>query len=66
MLDLRNGYGIGFRVNRRGSLVIYGHGGDVAGYSSAAQFGRASGVGVVVLSNVSGGRLRVGVWRTGC
>ena len=61
MLDLRAGYGIGFMVNRRGALVIYGHGGDVAGYSAAAQFDRASRVGVVVLSNVSGGQLRVGL-----
>jgi CubicO group peptidase (beta-lactamase class C family) len=60
MLDLRAGYGIGFMVSRRGSLVIYGHGGDVAGYSTVAQFDRASRVGVVVLSNISGGKLRVG------
>jgi CubicO group peptidase (beta-lactamase class C family) len=60
MLDLRAGYGIGFLVNRRGSVVTYGHGGDVAGYSAAAQFDRTSRVGVVVLSNVSGGRLRTG------
>jgi hypothetical protein len=31
MLDLTAGYGIGFMVNRRGNMVIYGHGGDVAG-----------------------------------
>ena len=60
MLDLRAGYGIGFMVNRRGELVIYGHGGDVAGYGASAQFDRASGTGVVVLRNVGGGRCRVG------
>jgi CubicO group peptidase (beta-lactamase class C family) len=61
MLDLRAGYGIGFMVNRRRGLVIYGHAGEVAGYSAAAEFDRASGAGVVVLRNVAGGRLRVGV-----
>jgi CubicO group peptidase (beta-lactamase class C family) len=60
MLDLRAGYGIGFMVSRRGELVIYGHGGDVAGYGASAQFDRASGTGVVVLRNVGGGSLRVG------
>lgn len=60
VLDLKAGYGIGFMVNRRGSLVIHGHGGDVAGYSAVAQFDRASRLGVVVLSNASGGKLRVG------
>jgi len=60
MLDLTAGYGIGFMVNRRGSMVIYGHAGDVAGYSAAAQFDRASRTGVVVLSNVQGSQLRVG------
>jgi CubicO group peptidase (beta-lactamase class C family) len=60
MLDLTAGYGIGFMVNRRRNMVIYGHAGDVAGYSAAAQFDRASGTGVVVLSNVAGSQLRVG------
>lgn len=60
MLDLRAGYGIGFMVNRRRGLVIYGHAGEVAGYSAAAEFDRATGAGVVVLRNVGGGRLRVG------
>jgi CubicO group peptidase (beta-lactamase class C family) len=60
MLDLTAGYGIGFMVNRRGNMVIYGHAGDVAGYSAAAQFDRASRTGVVVLSNVQGSQLRVG------
>lgn len=52
MLGLRADYGIGFMVNRRGELVIYGHGGGVAGYGASAQFDRASGTGVVVLRNV--------------
>ncbi len=60
MLDLRAGYGIGFMVNRRRGLVIYGHVGEVAGYSAVAEFDRATGAGVVVLRNVNGGRLRVG------
>jgi hypothetical protein len=61
MLDLRAGYGIGFMVNRRRGLVIYGHAGEVAGYSAAAEFDCASGAGVVVLRKVAGGGLRVGV-----
>ena len=61
MLDLRAGYGIGFMVTRRKELVIYGHDCQVAGYSAAAQFDRASGAGVVVLRNISGGKFRVGV-----
>jgi len=60
MLDLTAGYGIGFMVNRRGNLVIYGHAGDVAGYSAVAQFERTSRAGVIVLSNAPGGQLRVG------
>jgi CubicO group peptidase (beta-lactamase class C family) len=60
MLDLTAGYGIGFMVNRRGNMIIYGHAGDVTGYSAAAQFDRASRTGVVVLSNVQGSQLRVG------
>ena len=60
MLDLRAGYGIGFMVNRRRGLVIYGHAGEVAGYNAAAEFDRATEAGVVVLRNVGGGRLRVG------
>jgi CubicO group peptidase (beta-lactamase class C family) len=60
VLDLSTGYGIGFIVSRRNDLVIYGHAGDVAGYSAVAQFDRASRTGVIVLSNASGGQLRVG------
>ena len=60
MLDLTAGYGIGFMVNRRGNAIIYGHAGDVAGYSAAAQFDRTSRTGVVVLSNIQGSQLRVG------
>ena len=41
-------------------MVIYGHAGDVAGYSAAVQFDRASRTGVVVLSNVAGSQMRVG------
>ena len=60
VLDLSTGYGIGFMVSRRGGLVIYGHAGDVAGYSAVAQFDRTTRTGVIVLSNAPGGQLRVG------
>lgn len=56
---LSSGYGIGFSVVRRGELVIYGHGGSVAGYRAAAYFDRATGLGVVLLRNVTGGALNV-------
>jgi CubicO group peptidase (beta-lactamase class C family) len=55
---LSSGYGIGFRVNRIGDFVIYGHGGSVAGYRASALFHRESKTGVVVLRNV-GGRFSV-------
>jgi CubicO group peptidase (beta-lactamase class C family) len=57
--DLTSGYGIGFQVARRGNLIAYGHGGSVAGYLAAAHIDRASGVGVIVLRNVSGGPFNV-------
>jgi len=57
--DLSSGYGIGFSVVRRGELVITGHGGSVAGYRAGAYFDRASGKGVVILRNVTGGELDV-------
>jgi len=57
---LRSGYGIGFQLTRRGDLVVYGHGGSVAGYNAAALFELNSRTGVVVLRNVSGGAVNVG------
>ncbi len=58
--DLSSGYGIGFRLLRRGELVVYGHTGSVAGYRAAAFFDRSSDRGVVILRNVTGGKLDVG------
>jgi CubicO group peptidase (beta-lactamase class C family) len=57
--SLTSGYGIGFAVVRRGELVIHGHGGSVAGYRAGVYFDRASDTGVVVLRNVTGGKLDV-------
>lgn len=57
---LRTGYGIGFQLSRRGDLVVYGHGGSVAGYNAAAHFERNSRTGVIVLRNVGGGAVNVG------
>ncbi len=56
---LRTGYGIGFQLTRVGDLVIYGHGGSVAGYNAAAHFERTSRTGVVVLRNAGGGAVNV-------
>jgi CubicO group peptidase (beta-lactamase class C family) len=55
--DLSAGYGVGFSVVRRGELVIFGHGGSVAGYRAGAYFDRERGIGVVLLRNVTGGAL---------
>ena len=38
---------------------MFGHGGSVAGYRAGAYFDRKSGTGVVVLRNVTGGKLDV-------
>jgi D-alanyl-D-alanine carboxypeptidase len=57
--DLTSGYGIGFAVERHGSLIAYGHGGSVAGYLAGAFVDRASGVGVIVLRNVGGGQFDI-------
>lgn len=57
--NLSSGYGIGFAVVRRGKLVICGHGGSVAGYRAGVYFDRKSDIGVVVLRNVTGGKLDV-------
>ena len=56
---LQSGYGIGFQLTRRHDLVVYGHGGSVAGYNAAAHFERASRTGVIVLRNVGGGAVNV-------
>jgi CubicO group peptidase (beta-lactamase class C family) len=50
--DLTQGYGLGFHVQRRGSLLAFGHPGSVAGYLATAYFDPASHTGVVVLRNV--------------
>ncbi len=56
---LASGYGIGFRVNRFDDLLVYGHGGSVAGYRASAIFDPVSSTGIIVLRNV-GGRFNVG------
>jgi CubicO group peptidase (beta-lactamase class C family) len=50
-IDLSQGYGIGFQVERRDSYVALGHGGAVAGYTAELLMNRKAGVGVIVLSN---------------
>jgi CubicO group peptidase (beta-lactamase class C family) len=52
--DLSFGYGVGFRVSRYKDILVYGHGGSVAGYRASAIFNREAEVGVIVLRN--GGR----------
>jgi D-alanyl-D-alanine carboxypeptidase len=50
-IGLTSGYGIGFEVHRRDGYVAFGHGGAVAGYTSALLMNRAKGIGVIVFSN---------------
>jgi CubicO group peptidase (beta-lactamase class C family) len=52
--ELSSGYGVGFSLSRDDDLIIYGHGGSVAGYRAGAYFDRASKTGVIVLRNVGG------------
>jgi CubicO group peptidase (beta-lactamase class C family) len=53
-IGLTSGYGIGFQVDRRDGYVAFGHGGAVAGYTSALLMNRAKGIGVIVFSNGAG------------
>jgi CubicO group peptidase (beta-lactamase class C family) len=48
-LALDAGYGVGFQAQRRGDVVMLGHGGSTAGYHASALFHRESQLGVVVL-----------------
>ena len=50
-IGLTSGYGIGFQVDRRDNYVAFGHGGAVAGYTSALLINRQKGIGVIVFSN---------------
>lgn len=58
--DLTSGYGLGFEVFRRGNVVMFGHGGAVAGYESGALFEPKSRSGIIVLRNVLGGDFNIG------
>lgn len=58
--DLTSGYGIGFQVQRRGTLVMFGHGGSVAGYRAQVLYDPTTKTGVIVLSNAGGGKFNVG------
>ena len=58
--DLESGYGVGFQLSRRDDLIFHGHGGGVSGYRAAAHVHLRTGIGVIVLRNVSGGAFDVG------
>jgi CubicO group peptidase (beta-lactamase class C family) len=45
------GYGVGFQVQRRGDILLYGHGGSTAGYHASALFHRGARLGVIVFRN---------------
>jgi CubicO group peptidase (beta-lactamase class C family) len=55
--EMNFGYGVGFQVSRRGALAALGHGGTTSGFLSQALFDRGSKTGVIVLRNVTGGKL---------
>lgn len=55
--DLAGGYGLGFTVQRRGTLVALGHGGTTTGFLSQALVDRDSRTGVIVFRSVTGGKL---------
>jgi CubicO group peptidase (beta-lactamase class C family) len=52
---LSSAYGVGFVIERKGDLLIFGHGGTVAGYDAMVVFERMSKTGVIILRNSSGG-----------
>jgi len=51
-------YGITFTTERHGPYTWFGHGGAVAGYSAGVLFDREHQVGVIVLRNALGGKVR--------
>jgi CubicO group peptidase (beta-lactamase class C family) len=51
-------YGVGFAVERKGDHNFYGHNGGVAGFSALLEFDRDRQVGVIVLRNAIGGRVK--------
>ena len=59
-LTLSSGYGLGFQAQRRGDIVMLGHGGSTAGYHASALFNRRADLGVVVLRNCDSCRFDAG------
>jgi CubicO group peptidase (beta-lactamase class C family) len=59
-LRLTSGYGLGFQAQRRGEVVLLGHGGSTAGYHASALFHRDSRLGVIVLRNCDSCRFDAG------
>lgn len=51
--ELTSGYGVGFQMMRRGDMVVYGHGGSVAGYHAGAYFHVPSQTGLLFLRNAA-------------
>ena len=56
--DPKREYGIGFSIEPHGTSTWFGHGGAVAGFSATVTFDRDHQVGVIVLRNALGGRVR--------
>jgi CubicO group peptidase (beta-lactamase class C family) len=53
---LQTGYGLGFMAMQRDGFSILGHNGSVPGYRAAMYYDRNAQLGVVVFSNVFGGK----------
>jgi CubicO group peptidase (beta-lactamase class C family) len=51
--ELTTGYGVGFSMMRRGNMILFGHGGAVAGYHAGAYFHPPSQTGLIFLRNAS-------------
>src|SRR5215469_419478 len=51
---LNDGYGVGFRLERRDNYIALGHGGAVAGYQAAICVNTDANIGVVTLVNALG------------
>ena len=50
--DWTSGQAIGWRMNRRGGLVLHEHGGGIQGFSSSMVFSTSAQTGVIVLANM--------------
>ncbi|MCC6244252.1 MAG: beta-lactamase family protein [Gemmatimonadaceae bacterium] len=58
--EMDMGYGLGFMAQRRDDFPWVGHSGGVPGYTAVMYFDRDHQIGVIILRNATGGRVRIG------